>query len=247
MIAIGHPRLGCILTPDSSRRLPPGLVWMADNGCFSPSKPKPFNLDRYLAWLAKPRGTLSLCLCATAPDVVGNWAATWERSQPVLPQLRALGYKAAVVLQNGVTQADLTRILPEIDAVFVGGDDLFKLADSTYELVAWAKQHGLYAHMGRVNGEQRLRHAMAGLYDSADGSGLAYAPDALWPRVMGWLDRLDSSPPTGRPRELGLVVERAPAQRPVAVRSPAPWRPKKRDAVTKGDPPAYQPSLWETR
>ena len=229
MMTLGHRRLGAIVTPDSSRRLPPTMAWAADNGCFSPSKPKPFDLDRYLRWLAKPVGSLELCLFATAPDVVGDWAATWARSQPVLPQLRGLGYRAAVVLQNGVTLADLERIRPEIDAVFVGGDNVFKLADSTYALVAWAKQHGLYAHMGRVNGELRLRFAMAGAYDSADGSGLAYAPDALWPRVTGWLDRLDSHPPQGRPRELGLVLECAPAQRPVAVRSPAPFRTRKRE------------------
>lgn len=192
MMETRHPGMGAIVTPSSHRLLPPDLVWAADNGCFAQGDK--FRLDRYLDWLSRPVGALKLCLFATAPDVIGDWAATWERSRDVLPQLRALGYPAAIVLQNGVTLALLEPLWDRFDVVFVGGDNAFKLAESTYAIVREAKRRGKWAHMGRVNGEGRLRAAATGGYDSADGTGLVYAPDALWPRVTGWVDRINAQP-----------------------------------------------------
>lgn len=186
-----HPRLGAIVTPASHRLLPPGLIWVADNGCYAQGDK--FRLDRYLDWLSRPVAALELCRFATAPDVIGDWAATWERSRPVLPILRDLGYRAGLVAQNGITLDAVPW--DAFDVLFVGGDNRFKLAESTFSLVAEANRRGKWTHMGRVNGEGRLRAAAGGGYDSADGTGLVYAPDKLWPRVMGWLDRLDTHPP----------------------------------------------------
>lgn len=186
-----HPRLGAIVTPASHRLLPQDLPWLADNGCYAQGDR--FRLDRYLDWLSRPTGAPALCRFATAPDVVGDWEATWKRSAPVLPLLRDLGYRAALVAQNGITPDAVPW--DEFDALFIGGDNRFKLAESTFALVAEARQRGKWTHMGRVNGEARLRAAAGGGYDSADGTGMVYAPDKLWPRVTGWLDRLASQPP----------------------------------------------------
>ena len=56
------------------RGIPHYPYWAADNGCYA--RGAAFNLDRYLAWLDRLRPWQETCLFATAPDVVGDAAAT---------------------------------------------------------------------------------------------------------------------------------------------------------------------------
>lgn len=187
-----HPNLGVIVTPDSDRSVGLGLWWAADNGCFSAGDR--FSLDRFLRWLGRPPGDLSRCLFATAPDVVGDAAATWGRSKDVLPRLRALGYRAALVAQDGIEAGALDW--GAFDVLFVGGTTAWKLSEATYALIGEAKRRGKWVHVGRVNGEGRLRQMAAAGADSADGTTLTRGPDKYWPRINdGWLPRLVSQQP----------------------------------------------------
>lgn len=184
-----HPRMGLMLTPmmwnapDLSQ-----TIWAADTGCFA--APEKFDLPRYLDWLAQRPAETNLF--ATAPDVVGNAAATWGKSRDVLPQIRELGYRAALVAQNGIE--DLTIDWDAFDALFVGGTTDWKLSESTYRLVAEARQRGKWCHQGRVNSWRRLSAAAISGYDSADGTYLAFGPDTNWPRLQGWLHRIEQQP-----------------------------------------------------
>lgn len=188
---MGQAGLGFILTPNMGNRMPEQGPWAADTGCFTDKVP--FDLDRYLWWLWERRAQADRCLFATAPDVVGDMAATLRRGRHILPCLRGLGYPAALVAQNGIDGATLDW--DSFDVLFVGGDDAFKLAESTYALVAEAKQRGKRCHMGRCNSAQRFRAARLGQYDSADGTFLAFGPDANWPRLQRWLAEADQQPP----------------------------------------------------
>jgi hypothetical protein len=58
---------GALLTPQMGNRIPEGLIWGADNGCFNPKVSARFKADEYLAWLASRPGRDS-CLFASAPD-----------------------------------------------------------------------------------------------------------------------------------------------------------------------------------
>lgn len=180
---VGIQGVGFIVTPNMGNRIPDGVPWAADNGCFTDKVP--FSLPRYLAWLEARRPSVDRCLFATAPDVVGDAAATWARGGHVLPMIRALGYPAGYCAQNGI-DAD-TLDWSSFDALFVGGDDAFKLAESTYTLVAEARRRGKWTHMGRVNSTPRFRAAAMGGYDSVDGTFLAFGPTKNLPRVQRWL------------------------------------------------------------
>jgi len=114
--------LGYIDTPAQGNRRPADVWWCADNGCFSKGYPGDTEWFRWLDGLPWPR---EQCIFAVAPDVVGDAAATLERSVPWLPQIRALGYKAAFVSQDGLTPD--TTPWDQFDALFIGGSTEWKL------------------------------------------------------------------------------------------------------------------------
>lgn len=166
-----RPDMPAMITPRMGQRPAPGQVWAADNGRFS--APQDYSDAAFLAWLAKM--PVESCLFATAPDVVGDAAATLALSLPMLPRIRALGYKAALVAQDGLTP----EMVPwdDFDALFVGGTTAWKLSETTYQLVAEAKRRGKWTHMGRVNSWARFSAAAAAGYDSADGTVLRFDPN----------------------------------------------------------------------
>jgi hypothetical protein len=172
----------------SSTRCLGSACWGADTGCYT--QPHRYSDDEYLRWLDPlPRATN---LFATAPDLVADWAGTIGRSASMLPRIRALGYRAALVAQDGLPPQWVAW--DEFDALFVGGTTAYKLSEDAYALVAEAKRRGKWCHMGRVNSLRRLRAAAMGGYDSVDGTFLAFGPDVNLPRLTGWLDALKRQP-----------------------------------------------------
>lgn len=187
-----HPLLGFMATPANGNHPPlRRLWWAADTGCFR--HPERFDPERYLAWLAKLRPEAQRCLFATAPDVVSDAQATWARSAPLLPRLRALGYRAALVAQDGLEQLPIDW--ETFDCLFVGGSTAWKLSEAAYALVCEASQRGKWTHLGRVNSLRRLRAAQAAGYDSADGNKLLYAPDQEIITISRWATTLATQPP----------------------------------------------------
>lgn len=168
-------------TPEYVAEFP---VWAADNDCFNQGDK--FDLGRYLAWLEKHAGHAAACLFATAPDVVGDHAATLERSRPVLPLIRERGYPAAFVAQDGATVDGVPW--GEFDVLFIGGTTEFKLGAVARELAHHAADRGMPVHMGRVNSHRRFRYAASLGCMSADGTFLAFGADATLPRLRKWLD-----------------------------------------------------------
>ena len=184
--AARHPRLGFILTPDMGNRVPSDAPVAADNACYS--NPAGYSDDRYLRRLAAfPKN----CLFATAPDVVGDHEATVTRSRAMLRRIRDAGRKAAFCAQDGWTER--TTPWDEFDVLFVGGTTAFKFRAGR-QAVRAAKRRGKKVHMGRVNSMDRLRAAAAIGCDTADGTFLRFGPDANLPKLMAWLDELDTQP-----------------------------------------------------
>lgn len=185
------PQLGAIATPRQGHTLTvlaAGVAWCADNGCFGTRYPGD---EAWLAWLGVLSEYSPTCAFATAPDVVGDAQATLQRSTPWLPRIRALGYPAALVAQDGLTPA--TTPWADIDALFIGGTTEWKLGPEARTLTTEAKARGLHVHMGRVNTARRYRYAAAIGCDSADGTTLAKFPSSL-PIVLGWLSHHATSP-----------------------------------------------------
>jgi hypothetical protein len=185
---IGMDGMGFLITPQGSHRPDlAGMPWAADSGCYT----VPYiGDDSYLRWLdSYPRDT---CLFAVAPDVVADWSGTVRVAATVLPKLRALGYRAAFIAQDGLPPAWVAW--DEFDALFMGGTTAYKLSEDAYALVREAKARGKWCHMGRVNSLRRMRAAAMGGYDSVDGTYLKFGPDVNLPRLRGWLDTMARQP-----------------------------------------------------
>jgi hypothetical protein len=162
-------------------RVLPSVDWVADNAVYAGHFP---GNARYLAWLARRAEHAAACRFVTAPDVVGDAVATLARSAPVLPMLRAAGYPAALVAQDGLEH--LRVPWDDFDCLFIGGTTSWKLGAAAAVLVADAKAAGKWVHCGRVNSRRRFLAMAAIGCDSADGTCVAYAPDVYLPQVIAW-------------------------------------------------------------
>lgn len=162
--------------------------WAADNACFAHAED--FDLSAYLAWLdVIPREHMRRCLFATAPDVIGDWATTWARSRDVLPLLRARGFAAAVIVQEGATAYNVPW--DSFDALFVGGKaNAWKEGAVAERLCNEARDRGKWVHMGRVNSLRRMLIADRFRCHSADGTYVKFGPRVNLPKVLSWLDVL---------------------------------------------------------
>lgn len=165
----------------------PQITRRAPRCCFS--QPERFDLEEYLRWLGQQDS--SSCLGATALDVVGDARATLERSLPVVPLIRALGYAAALVAQDGLEE--LVVPWDSFDVLFVGGTTEWKLSAAARELVAESKRRGKWVHMGRVNSAQRLLYAQRIGCDSVDGTYLAFTGSQGFAQVREWLAQCEAA------------------------------------------------------
>src|SRR5262245_1629731 len=125
--ATTYPRgvdVGHLIVPaagNSVKALIPQLApgrWAMDNGCFGG-----FNVGAFMRMLDRFDGVPG-CLFVTVPDFVGDAASTREAWPFWAKAIRGLGYKPALVAQNGLT-VDTTP-WAELGALFIGGDDAFK-------------------------------------------------------------------------------------------------------------------------
>ena len=185
----GRSDAGYMLTPRIGNKVDfNGTTWAADTGCFS--APEKYDQENYFRWLRERSAYAGRCLFATAPDVVGDAVATLEKSLPVLPRLRGLGYKAALVAQDGLEDIEIPW--DEFDCLFLGGSTEWKLSETCYDLGIEATRRGKWVHVGRVNSWKRLSAANTAGFDSADGTFLAFGPDKNILQLLGWLDRLQT-------------------------------------------------------
>lgn len=182
-------------TPRQGNVRPDGLTWCADNGCFSEA----FDKAEWWGWLVANADSASSCVFATAPDVVGDAAATLQRSRPWLARIRALGYRVAFVAQDGIEATEVPW--DEFDVLFIGGSDNFKIGgkgnirlDGTSRgpvpsaaIIAEARARGKWVHVGRVNSRCRFRYFSELGVDSADGTCLTKAPRQNIHRLLSWV------------------------------------------------------------
>lgn len=174
--------LGDFVSPARRQHVGATDTWAADNGCFGD-----FSEDKFRAMLDAAATAPVAPVFVTVPDVVGNHAATCERWHEWTHEFRARGLKRAFVLQNGIEDLAPQEAIPWslVDALFIGGNDEFKLGPWAREAMkvarrprAWGGKR-IWLHMGRVNSVRRMRLAQAFGCDSCDGSGMARFPIVL--------------------------------------------------------------------
>jgi hypothetical protein len=151
-------------------------TWAADNDAYSD-----WNPDRYRKMLDRVWGRKG-CLFVTAPDVVGDAERTLELFEEWYDDLSAVLQPIALVAQDGL----VPDMVPwqRIDALFLGGSDLFKMGEDARSLVEQARARGKWVHMGRVNTQQRMRYAKAIRCDSIDGTSLSWFRDTYLPSTL---------------------------------------------------------------
>ena len=193
-------RIGMITTPNQGNRIPPGASFIADNGRFSgqlaeDGTPLVGDLSpgwvgdlRYTAWLAKMLPRRADCRFVVAPDQPFDMACTLDMAGRWLYDIRAMGFPAALALQNG---AESMRIpWADCDVVCLAGDTEWKLSPAAAWLARKAHDHGIPVHMLRANSLKRVRKAWGMGCDFCDGGYLRY-PDTNLPKLLGWLDELE--------------------------------------------------------
>jgi hypothetical protein len=213
--------LGLIDTPDQGNKHPEGALWCADNGKFSPKRAmsgEPWDEQGWWNFLVKNADKAHRAVFATAPDVVhwvdygggkmgpmGDAAATLVESAKWYDKIRELGYPVALVAQDGLDPADVPW--DEIDVIFVGGSDDYKVGSppegrvrplklcgtpwgkpGCISVVQEAKRRGKWVHIGRVNSLARYRFARMIGADSVDGTYLKNKPSVTLPILQGWLE-----------------------------------------------------------
>lgn len=209
--AVAHERgIGLLITPDNGyeRQVTDFPAFAVDNGMYGLAarhKEDKFDAERFFAWLDKlPRTALFVAV----PDVlhfvkfdgvdkevpVGDAALTLAQFPLYAARIRAMGFKTALVGQDGIEELMGYIRWDLVDAVFLGGSTEWKLGAGARTLVDEAKQRGLHVHMGRVNSYKRLQFAQDIGCDSADGTFLAFAgragADKAIARLVNWLDKL---------------------------------------------------------
>jgi hypothetical protein len=226
--ASDRANLGLLITPHNSTHLQTAHYPMfgADNGFYSLGAKKDPTPEAEAAATAKwgswvvdevaPRR--ELCRFVTIPDVlnwievdgkrvpVGDAAGTLARFGQWAEEVRAFGLPAALVLQDGIEVAVGGLHAgghyvgwDEVDAVFVGGSDGFKLGPDAERICRKARALGKWVHVGRVNSWKRI-DLVRDWADSVDGTFLGFAPKTNWPRLTAWLDRLDATTPPAAER-----------------------------------------------
>lgn len=163
-LPIWNTQFGTIVNPriPVARHHMRGQVWAMDNDAFSA-----WNADRFKRALDY-YADLPNCLFVVVPDVLCDATATRERFETWHAHVATYGYPLAYVAQNGQRREDVP--FSQIGALFIGGDNAFKLGASAAGLVLEAKARGLWVHMGRVNSQKRIRYARAIGCDSVDGT-----------------------------------------------------------------------------
>jgi hypothetical protein len=190
--AVAHTAdIGLLVTPDTGYlpQIPAFPYHAADNGCFNHPERSP---EQFLRWLKR----VPVGLFAPAPDVVGDAQLTLERSRPILPLIRDLGWPAAFVAQDGIEHTEIPW--EGFDVLFLGGTTKFKLGPVAREFARQAKLKDKRVHMGRVNSFKRLKLAQEWGCDTVDGTFLAFGPQVNLPKLLKWLERIKGVTPCGQ-------------------------------------------------
>lgn len=166
-----------LLQPNSRPCRPSeGMRWALDNGAwYAHQRNEPWDEDAFLAMLEQHADGADWVV---APDIVAGGVASLERSASWLPGLLARGLQVLIAVQDGMTVADVDRLLGARVGLFVGGSTEWKLAT----LGAWgelARRRSCWLHVGRVNSARRIRLCKDARATSFDGSSPVQFPSTL--------------------------------------------------------------------
>jgi hypothetical protein len=148
--------------------------WFLDCGAFIDWRAGcPFNVARWLRDLRYvayriEAGILPAPDFVVVPDIVGDGAASLARSMEMVDWVPPELPMRYLVVQEGMTSAQVAGALPHFGGLFVGGASMeWKLATAP-QWIALAHAHGHRCHIGRIGTIARLELARRLGADSVD-------------------------------------------------------------------------------
>jgi hypothetical protein len=161
---------GELIRPRSGFVGPDIYPWFFDNGAFLDFKAgRAFDESTYLRDLAAIPQAAAPPTFMVVPDIVMGGMESLAFSLSWLPKLRGVA-PLYLAVQNGQTTADVARVLPLFDGIFVGGDVPWKVQTGA-TWVQMAHTAGKPCHIGRVGVPSRVRWALRIEADSIDSCG----------------------------------------------------------------------------
>lgn len=163
---------GQLRTPGTNYALSddPGVEWAADNSMYSDP-----DIDRWVRWVARfDENRARRPIWVALPDIVGDARRTLELFEHF--KLCTNELPRALVIQDGIQH--VTVPWDDIDAIFIGGTDAFKLSAEAFNVARTANLLRKKIHIGRVNTAKRFRAWATDpktgkpLADTGDGSGM---------------------------------------------------------------------------
>lgn len=176
---ISSKYLGVLLTPQAGNKPHNILPFAADNAAFSSwSQPK---FEKMISNLVAYEPMWVAC-----PDVVGDAKETYKLFNFWQPLIKILGLPVAYVLQNG--QESIGVPWDDVDALFIGGDNDFKLGSYAKYVTSQARSRNKMVHMGRVNSIKRIKYAIDIGCTSVDGTSCSRFPDTYIPKFLNFIE-----------------------------------------------------------
>lgn len=174
--------IGVLVTPQDGNRLPTGILYAADNSAYSN-----WDEDKFIKLLDRIHNHHYKPIFVASPDVVGDAKRTYELFKKWMPIIKGYNLPVAMVIQNGQEWIGMPGTWDNVDAIFIGGDDEFKLGQWVRYFVGKSKEKGKWVHMGRVNSLKRLMYARDIGCDSVDGTSFSMFPDTYIPKALNAL------------------------------------------------------------
>lgn len=152
-----------------------GMGWALDNGAWPAfEQGMPWN-ERAFECVLDVHGEGADFV--VVPDVVADREASLIRTRQWLPRLMARrelrGSMILIAVQDGMTHDEIAQLAdndPRI-GIFIGGSTEWKLS-AIMPWGRWAKDRGLYVHVGRVNSSKRIALCAQAGADSFDGTSV---------------------------------------------------------------------------
>jgi hypothetical protein len=122
---------------------------------------------RYVAYRIEA-GKLRAPDFVVVPDIVGGGAASLARSLELVEWVPPELPVRYLVVQEGMTAAQVAEVLPHFGGLFVGGASMEWKLGTAPEWIALAHAHGRRCHIGRIGTVARLELARRYGADSVD-------------------------------------------------------------------------------
>lgn len=144
-----------------------GFPYALDNGAWTSfQRGEPFDVDAFSRLLASHGDGADWVV---APDIVGGGLASLDLSLSWLPRCTSSCTSVLIAVQDGMVPADVAGIVGGTIGIFVGGSTEWKLA-SLPMWGAYARDRGVWCHVGRVNSRRRIFQCLAAGATSFDGT-----------------------------------------------------------------------------